>query len=319
MSSFSRGVVQQIFVHIPRAPWSSRCSSPTSQLLLRIRLLRAARQFQSHARLGFAAKPAPPAAVGAARQVSPRLLIEQLAAKPSPTTLYEAPSQFWYRLSSYGAGAFCVTYALVNYMSVYPNPPPGLSWWVPHVYGVVMVFMVGIGGYFVMGTHGLVRAVRAIPASQAEQMAGKIVRVRAAATPLLLEIELSTAVPFMPPRKKYVTPSEVVMPIRLSAAAHTEKPPPVGRELVAQRLAEAEKRKKKLEYDRAHLLSAPFRDLASGFRTAWAGIRRAFYRHDFAKFYVDGKMYSLDISSGWVHDRGRTLDRLVSHDASKFK
>ncbi len=201
--------------------------------------------------------------------------MERLASRPSPTTLYEAPSHFWYRFSCFSAGAFCVVFALVNYMHIYPSPPPGLPWWVVPAYGMILVVMIGMGGYFILGVRGVVRAVRAVPSSQAEKLAGKVVREQAAATPLLLEIELSSAVPFMPSRKRYVVPSDVVMPVRLSTAVYADRPLS-RRDQVAQRLADADRLKKKREYDREHLLTAPFRDFGDSFGTAWSGLRRAF-------------------------------------------
>lgn len=316
------GLFQQVRIIIhntTRPPCSARPSqpSPSSRLLLRIHLLRSSRFLQTSARSRLAAKPAAAAAAARPSPAVPRAsgFIDQLARKSQPTILYEAPSHMWYRFSSITAGVFCVTYSMVNYWAIYVRPPSDITWWVPHAYSVVLVFMVAMGGYFAMGASGIVRLVRAVPYAQAEALAPAAVRklkTSAAAQPVLLEISLSRPVPFMAPRKLYVPPSEVAMPFRMSMLEYSDSAPPAtGRALLMKRKAEEEEARKKREYEMSHLLTAPFRHMAAGAKTAWLGIRRSFYREGFAKFYIRGVQYRLDILGGWALDNGRALDRIV--------
>lgn len=84
---------------------------------------------------------------------------------------------------------------------------------------------------------------------------------------------------------------------------------------VAERraLAEAEKDKKKkaLEYERTHIMSAGIRHTSRAFYGMFTAVRRAWTREGFLKLEVKGQLYKLDVHGGWALDGGKAIDRLV--------
>ncbi|KAA8629586.1 hypothetical protein SMACR_00138 [Sordaria macrospora] len=279
----------------------------------------------------------------------PASYAEQLA-KKGRTLLYEASSHAWFRFASFTTGSFCVAYSLYNYWSVHLNPPDDLPTWVPYAYGVICAMTIGMGGYFFMGMRRIVRHMEAVPASQvashlitgagggaasgatkksasskgwAELLTIKPKAVPVTSpTPIYIEVAYSRAIPFLPNKKEYYHPSEVEMPFRmqllceklnsLTAQKVVAKNLPAtktGQMIAAskQKVAREKERKERMQ----HLLTLPFRDAAKVFRGAYEGLRRSFYREGFAKVYLRGVEYKLDMTSGWALDDGRAIDRLV--------
>ncbi len=249
----------------------------------------------------------------------------QLAAKPGPTTLYEAPSHLWMRAASLGIGLTCLGYTAYNSYAVCLYPPAGLMWWVRPAYAAVCFLVGGLGAWYVFSTARIVRAVRAVSPAHVLAAAGPIVNTTAAAasTPLLLELELGRVLPLVPARKLYVAPRDLVLPFRLAtvpalggkhavAAALDAGAPRDAREMALALLADEERRRKAREYELNHILTAPFRHWWWLMGVAWRGIKRAFTRDGFATVEAKGQRYRMDITGGWALDNGRALDRLVS-------
>ncbi|KAK1768603.1 hypothetical protein QBC33DRAFT_607256 [Phialemonium atrogriseum] len=271
---------------------------------------------------------------------------DMLSSKGHPTLLYEAPSHFWLRLSCFGAGAFCISYTVVQYWTVYLHPPAGLSWWVPHAYGVVCMFMAGMGVYFAASAGGIVRRIRAVPAVVAQASssatataarAGKprpaTAAIRATATaatatatatttpppPLLLEVSTSRAVPFFPDKTTRVAPGEVKLSFRLAAmlaGQRTDAGPPSSQSSAAERLramrSEQEAAERARKYEMDHLMTAPFRHAGRAAAASWAGVKRGLSREGFAKIRVGPVQYKFDVGGGgWALDEGKALDRIV--------
>lgn len=241
-----------------------------------------------------------------------------LASKSQPTVLYEAPSHLWLRTSCFGAGIFCVSYTVVQYWSIYLHPPPGLGWWVPHAYGVVCMFMAGMGFWFATGAGGIVRRIRAMPATaEAVVKATKGTSVVASARPpLLVEVSTSRALPFVPDKRVCVPPSEITLPFRVSglmAEWQAKGNPP--RQSAMQRLKakreEAELKEKKRKYEMDHLMTAPFRHAGSAMSSMWEGVKRGLSREGFVKIRVKGIQYKFDVTAGWALDNGKAIDRIV--------
>ncbi|KAJ9154778.1 hypothetical protein NKR23_g2396 [Pleurostoma richardsiae] len=346
MSSFSRGLVPHTLVFFAKAPPTqcSRQAASTPSFLLRTRITQhlhqPSRSFQISARFRLAAArpaaapkptaraPAPSSspAGGSKPAASPlRSYAEQLAARGAPTVLYEAPSHFWLRLSAYGAGFFCTFYAIGNYWSIFLHPPVGLPWWVPHAFAVICVTMGAMGGWFLLSALNIVRVVRAVPVAAlpgAKTPAGAARWAKSlAGAPVALEVTLSRLLPLLPARKLLVAPAEVSLPFRMQATPLAAAQAPAqgqagrllsGRELLQARKAEEEARKAARKYDMDHLLTAPFRHLGQGLGGMWRGMRRALTREGFSKIMVKNKEYKIDVTSGWVLDHGRALDRLVT-------
>jgi hypothetical protein len=341
MASFSRGFGPRfLFLVRQQAPCECAAAQAQARQLLRARFS-TARLLQKAARSPRpapkpTAKPAAPAAPKASPKVSPILAsattqpvrpatyAEQLALK-GRTLLYESPSHFWFRAGCFSSATFCVSYTVYQYWTVILHPPEGLMWWIPHAFGAILVFMAGMGAYFVMGAGRIVRSIEAVPAAA---VAAKQIAARAAAggasaaqqTPIYIEVATRRIVPFMAPKKTLLLPEEIQLPFRMySVFAGSGKG---GLDTVAaQRMSLAERvraeraaREAKIaerKYTMDHLLTAPFRDAAKAFGIAWQGIKRSFNREGFAKVQLGKQEYKLDVTGGWALDDGRAMDRLL--------
>lgn len=226
----------------------------------------------------------------------------QLAAKSSPTLLYEAPNHFWFTFSAFNAGAFCMAYTAVQYYSVYLHPPPDLAWWVPHAYGLICVTMGAFGTYWLRWPSRIIRSITALPASDFRH--------------LKLEITTRRLLPFLPWKKTVVAPYEVSVPAKVVdlIAAATKRPGMerlTEKEKLMLKAWEEEKKQKERQYELDHIMTAPFRHAGRGMKTAIQGITRALTRDGFANITVGKGKYKIDAKSGWFLDEGRGLDRLL--------
>jgi len=75
---------------------------------------------------------------------------ETLLSKSQETLLYLAPSFNGFILTCYTSGAFCLAWAAINFNATYLNPPDGVAWWTPALYGVVSFGMAVCGGYLLL-------------------------------------------------------------------------------------------------------------------------------------------------------------------------
>ncbi|KAL2019669.1 hypothetical protein VTK56DRAFT_9288 [Thermocarpiscus australiensis] len=336
MASFSRGLGPRVLFFI-RQQAPCQCAASQARLVLRAHFLPTSSRFfrQTAARSSrpaatAAAKPAAPkqpknapskpstlpgSAASQARR--PSTYAEQLALK-GRTVLYEAPSHFWFRAGCFSSGAFCVSYTVFQYWNIYISPPEGLYWWIPHAYGLILVAMAGMGAYFVLGAGRIVRSIEAVPASA---VAKKLARQAAAApgyqqsSPIYVEVATRRAFPLLPAKKTLLLPEEVQLPFRMygvfgGTPGVAQRPVSLVEAVRAER-AQREAKIAARKYTMDHLLTAPFRDAAKAFGTAFAGIKRSFYREGFAKIRLGKQTYKLDVAGGWALDNGRALDRLL--------
>ncbi|KAL2271759.1 hypothetical protein VTJ83DRAFT_1130 [Remersonia thermophila] len=340
MASFSRGFAPRLLLIVQQQP-PCQCAAAHARQLLQRQIL-AARFSTSRSRLlkkpprpttrpqaSTAPKPAP-------KPASPPVAASSPAAKPAPrappsyaeqlalrgrTLLYESPSHFWFRTGCFTSATFCVSYTVYQYWAVMLHPPEGLSWWIPHAFSVILVFMAGMGGYFALGAGRIVRSIEAVPASAvAKQIAGKAGASATPPPPIYIEVATRRVVPFLPPKKTLLTPEEVQLPFRmhsLFSGANAPGAPQAAKHVsLAERVraerAEREAREARRKYTMDHLLTAPFRDAARVFGAAWDGIKRSFHRGGFAKVRLGKKEYKLDITGGWALDDGRAMDRLLA-------
>ncbi|KAK3302017.1 uncharacterized protein B0T15DRAFT_440003 [Chaetomium strumarium] len=338
MASFSRGFGPRVLLLV-RQQAPCQCAATQARLLLRARI-HTSRILQKAAQIPRPAakatprtatsttttpKPAPAraslaigSATTAAHAACASSYAEQLAQK-GRTLLYEAPSHFWFRAGCFCSAAFCVSYTVYQYWTVILHPPEGLLWWVPHAFSVILIFMAGMGAYFVLGAGRIVRSIEAVPAAAvaAKQIAAAAAAAAAPQSPIFIEVATRRAVPFLPAKKMLLRPEEVLLPMRMytlyagsNRAGAAQKTMSLAERVRAERAArEARIAAKKYQMD--HILTAPFRDAAKAFGTAWAGIRRSFSREGFAKIYLANREYKLDVSGGWALDEGRAMDRLL--------
>ena len=239
-----------------------------------------------------------------------------------PTILYEAPSHTGYMLSSYCGATFCLLWAATNLSSNFFFAPADIAFWVPYTFALISIMMAGLGTFLLLAPARIIKSITAIPsklrrvpglvgnATKAGNAAGRsLVLAKPGHQELTLEIELRKMfpMPFFPPRKLVASPKEVEFTRRLFVAEKKLSP---AMEIIKRREEEAA-HQKWLEYEKAHLLTAPFRDFKKAMKGGFVTIRRTWTSEGFMKVFVHGQGYKLDTSSGWVLDEGKPLDRLV--------
>lgn len=338
MASFSRGFAPR-FLLLVRQQAPGECAAAQARLLLRARFS-TSRLLQKAARsprpvpkttpkppVATAPKAVPVKAVPAkaspilksatTQAARPATYAEQLALK-GRTLLYESPSHFWFRAGCFSSAAFCVSYTVYQYWTVILHPPEGLMWWIPHAFGAILVFMAGMGAYFVMGAGRIVRSIEAVPAAAvAKQIAAKAAGNAAApASPIYIEVATRRMFPFAPPKKQLLAPEEVQLPFRMYSlfAGRAGEASPKAMSMAERVRAERAARDAKIaerKYTMDHIMTAPFRDAAKAFGTAFGGIKRSFSREGFAKIQLGKQEYKLDVTGGWALDDGRAMDRLL--------
>ena len=236
----------------------------------------------------------------------------RLAERGQPTLIYVAPSHTAFLVSSYTAATFCFSYSAYNMWYSSIHAPSGLAPWIPVAFGVVCIGMSAMGTWLMLSPSRLIRTITAIPvtASRSAVAAGKTLPKRTP-TEIELEIELRKMlpIPFLKPRTLRMKPTELVIRSPLVA-------PPTRSASPAERLAtrqeqEAE-RKKALEYEQTHIMSAPFRHMSRLSFSLFKATARAWTRDGFAKLKANGQTYKLDVTGGWALDGGKAIDRLVT-------
>lgn len=166
--------------------------------------------------------------------------------------------------------------------------------------------MAAFGTYLIFTPSSIVRTITAIPTTRSP-VAGSSRRP----PQLNIEIELRKMlpVPFFPARKIYVAPEEIVMDSLISRPTNRALSSSEARVI---RLEEEESHRKELEYKQQHVVTAPFRSLSRGFFGMFKALARTVTREGFLKLRVKGRIYKLDISSGWALDKGKAIDRLAT-------
>jgi hypothetical protein len=236
----------------------------------------------------------------------------KLAEKGQPTLIYVAPSHTSFLVASYTAAAFCFAYSTYNMWTLYIYPPPGLAAWVPTAFGVVCIGMSAMGTWLMLSPSRIIRTITAIPISAARTATvAKSPVPNKVPTEIELEIVLRKMlpIPFVKPRTFRVKPEALVIRSPLVA-------PPARNVSPAERMAmvqrEEAERKKALEYEQTHIMSAPFRHMSRAFFSLFKATARTWTREGFAKLKANGQTYKLDVTGGWALDGGKAIDRLVT-------
>jgi len=228
-----------------------------------------------------------------------------LAQKLHPTLLYQAPSSTMFMVTSYGVAFIlmaCGGYAIF----AYNEPREDLSIWVQYAFAVVGLTTGGMASYFILGPSMMIKSISAIPRNVARTLvtpaAGGFI------PELQLEVEVKRMLPFLPAKKIYVQPQELVLPIPLGPTAAQRLTPAEIRQMAAEKKVQ---REQDLEYQRNHLMTLPFRQMNKAFVSLFQNTRRALVKEGFLKVQVKHSTYKLDITGGWALDNGKSLDRLV--------
>ena len=240
---------------------------------------------------------------------------QALAQKPHPTLLYQAPSHTIYILASYSGAFFCFSYAAWNLNTTYFHPPEGLAPWVSNSFGGICFLMAAFGGYLLLSPARVINTIKAVPMRGGANVKAKDLAVKsltntaskeitsARSTPeLQIEIELRKMfpVPFFPARKILARPEQVSLPTKLYTIAAE------GRENVTTRLSKKDK-----ERWENNIMTRPFQLIGRGFVSTFNAMARAWTREGFLKMEVKEAFYKLDVTGGWLLDKGKAIDRLV--------
>ncbi|KAI0383095.1 hypothetical protein F5Y04DRAFT_39297 [Hypomontagnella monticulosa] len=256
-----------------------------------------------------AATPAP-TPVPAASPPSPVLSYAQkLADKSTPTTLYEAGPQRVFLFSSYTAGILFIFTGGVNaYFNVY-TIPEGIHWSIRAVQAFISLALAAVGTRFALFPAGAIRSIKVLPARPAKALGSAAKAVSPATLPVRLEIEARGNIPLpgMPLKRFQVDPNDVVLKVPM----YHRKAAPSDYEKMIMKQEEEARRKKEREYEMNHLMTAPFRHAGQVIGLIFRSIRRGITGEGFAPITIKDVNYKLDITSAYVLEEGRALDRIV--------
>ncbi|KAI2623828.1 hypothetical protein GGS26DRAFT_210493 [Hypomontagnella submonticulosa] len=234
---------------------------------------------------------------------------QKLADKSSPTTLYEAGPQRTFLFSSYAAGIFFIFAGGVNtWLNVY-EAPEGLHWTIRGIHGFIGLAMAAAGTRFALIPAGAIRSIKVLPARSAKTPNPAAKTASSAALPVVLEIEARRSLPFpgMPLRRFQVDPNDVVMKVPM----YNRKAAPSDYEKMMMKQQDEAQRKKEREYEMNHLMTAPFRHAGQAIALLFSSFRRGITGEGFAPVTINGAKYKLDITSAYMLEEGRALDRIV--------
>lgn len=246
-----------------------------------------------------------------------------LAAKSSPTTLYEASTPRMFLVSSYGAGFALMGSAAVNAILNINYLPPGAPVWAPYAFGFTSFCMAVMGTYFSLMPASIIASIRVLPSkpttaappdpkAAAAAAKTKTADTTAAASstqpaPVRIELLIRRALPFIPLKRVEIDPSELLLKQRLY---HPPPPPPTSPSASPEARRAAADAARQYELD--HLMSAPFRHAGTHINTLYGAIRRGLTGEAFAPILVKGVRCKLDLASGYALDGGRALDRVCA-------
>ncbi|KAF4821576.1 hypothetical protein CGCSCA5_v003138 [Colletotrichum siamense] len=237
-------------------------------------------------------------------------LLQAIAAKGTPTLLYEAGSHFWMKLSTWGAATMFYGYAIINYgffRDFVAERADQLGPWVTWAFIGGCIATTGFGSYFFRASHNIVKNIRALPTAKIPP--GELPRgIDPKTTPVLIEINVKRILPGMP-KRVVVPPQRVVIPYNVFQPLSPFKP---LQNMKAEKEKERKERKAARDYDREHLMTVPIRHAGRGMRSAWFGIQRALTKTGFMRIEAGGMKMKLDVASGWALDQGRAIDSLVT-------
>lgn len=309
----------------PSALWnSSLAQTPNGSLRLPSRLLQNVR---CSARRSYAVKQRPSTSSSVIRKSTPKptdylppsaSYAAYLAARPSPTLLFQAPQSTSYAVACYGLGSFCIIYGAYNFYDAFLVPHPGLWLPIPYFMGGVCIFVFGAGIWVTLSARRLVRSIHALPLKAATR--SPVPTTRAAtqdlARSLLVRIDLPPTIPFLSRAQSIdVRPDQLRLVQGIQLVRNPDLEAAGG---IANKRIDALEQADRRQADRAkelESLSNPFthlpKQIGRGFTWLAGSMRRIVSREGFVKILIDGKTWRLDVRDGWVLDEGVALERLL--------
>ena len=244
-----------------------------------------------------------------AAALSQYAFLKSLSSKPTPTTLYEAPSHFWFYFGCWTSGLSILAWTAVTGPGAVLQPD-GVPEWVGYVFGASYLLLGSMGLYLITKTPRIVASIRMLPAPASTVSASALVGSAAAGSVTQaprIEVRVKRMVPFMQP--KVIVTSLQNTTLRSRFSLPTEYVPELKRQQL-QRI-EVQRQQQLWRFDKENLLTMPFRRLWRGCASLFTGVKYAWTDMGFGMIKVDGKVYKVDVTRGFAHDGFRTLERLV--------
>ncbi|KAL6869986.1 hypothetical protein ACO1O0_001321 [Amphichorda felina] len=245
------------------------------------------------------------------QQQSSYALIKSLATKPTPTVLYEGPSNFWFYFGCWSSGLSILTWTALTgpWVIFHPEGTEGVPDWVTWVNGSSYVLLAAMGFYLISKTPNIVKSIRVLPSAVSRAAPTTFAAAAPATTTPSLQVEVTVhrMMPLARPKVLTADLDRVSLKSRLSLPG--EHVPDLRRD-EARRLEEARKRELR-RFDMEHLMTMPFRKLGRGLTGMFHGVRAAWTDMGFGVIRVDGKEYKVNVTKGFAHDGFRTLERIV--------
>ncbi|KAF4587795.1 hypothetical protein GQ602_004488 [Ophiocordyceps camponoti-floridani] len=271
----------------------------------------AIRFFTSSLNRPLASKPDGRAVVAQALQSTSRYaFLTKLAAKTTPTVLYESPSHFWFFFTCWSAGLTLVGWSVFT-APVVLDQPEGVPEWTKQVYIVSYILLCAIGFWLMAKTHNVVSSIRLLPSTAVSTSGAS--PIATAAAKLQLEVTVKRMLPLFPHRVIKTGIDKVTLKTRPSRSLEELSEP---KRLQKERL-ETKRRAELRKFDMDHLLTMPFRRIGRGFVNMFNGTKSAWTGSGFGTITVNGKRHQLDVMGGFSHDNFRTLERIVNAGVRK--
>ena len=229
-----------------------------------------------------------------------------LAARRSPTLLYQAPTTFAYPFACISIGSFCFAYGFYNFYDTFMIPHPGLPSFTPILMFLACSFMLGVGTLIGRNGFKLVKSITFVPgASQHDDMVRVQLRALRSLVGRSKEIKVSIA--------------DVKMPESFAEAIGESMP---GEMLQRHPGTEAGRRqalvdgKKQARESYLDYISNPFKPIMNFMGRGGIGIKRIAMRDGFLNIQLRNdsrqkmKAYRMDARDGWFLDDGIALERL---------
>lgn len=294
MASFARGLC---------LPGLRRAALIPELATIRSRFFTTSLRYQASQPASKAARPPIPPRSQPQASIAPSkyAFIKNLATKPTPTTLYEGPSHFWFYFGCWTSGLTILTWTALTGPSAVKQPE-GVPQWVSATFGASYLLLGSMGLYLITKTPNIVGRIRVLP-SQVAQVA----KAAGGSSPLQMEVTVKRMVPFMAPKVITTNIENVTLTSRFSLP---EEYVPELKRLEIERAQEAE-RKALRKFDMEHLFTMPFRRMGRAFANMFNGVKAAWTDMGYGIIKVDGKQYKVDVTKGFAHDGFRTLEKIV--------
>lgn len=227
--------------------------------------------------------------------------IKSLAAKTTPTVLYEGPSHFWFYFGCWSSGISILAWTVLTAPAAMKQPDD-VPQWVGWTFGASYLLLGSMGFFLITKTPNIVGRIRVLSA-QAAQTA----KAASGPSPLQMEVTVKRMFPMLKPKVITTNIDNVSLKSRFSLP---DQYVPELKRLEIERTAEAQQKALR-KFDMEHLFTMPFRRMGRAFGNMFYGVKAAWTDMGYAVIEVDGKKYKVDVTQGFAHDGFRTLEKIV--------